>query len=59
MDNRDKAHLAAALGASRVIEIGPRHAGGPLDLLALRVERAAWIPHPRSSQVHDPGNAGS
>jgi hypothetical protein len=35
-----KSKIAEALGASRVVEVGPKTIGGPLDLLALREEFA-------------------
>lgn len=38
MRKDDKATLAEGLGASRVIEVGHRSIGGPLDMLALRHE---------------------
>lgn len=38
MRKEDKARIAEALGASRVVELDSRKAGGPLDLLALREE---------------------
>ena len=38
MDKEDKARIAEALGASRVVELGSSNAGGALDLLALREE---------------------
>jgi hypothetical protein len=38
MKNEDKARTAAALGASRAIEVARQRVGGPLDLLALREE---------------------
>ena len=38
MKKNDKAKLAEALGASRVVEVGQKSIGGPLDMLALREE---------------------
>lgn len=38
MKKDDKTQLAKALGASRVIEVGQKKIGGPLDMLALRDE---------------------
>ncbi len=38
MKKEDKSRIAEALGASRVVEVGPKTIGGPLDLLALREE---------------------
>lgn len=38
MKKEEKARIAEALGASRVVELGTRKIGGPLDLLALREE---------------------
>jgi hypothetical protein len=38
MKKEDKSKIAKALGASRVVEVGPKTIGGPLDLLALRTE---------------------
>lgn len=38
MKKEDKAKIAKALGASRVVEVGRKKIGGPLDLLALREE---------------------
>lgn len=38
MKRDDKARLAEALGASRVVEVGQKRIGGPLDVLALRKE---------------------
>ncbi len=38
MKDDDKAELAKGLGAARVVEIGQRTIGGPLDMLALREE---------------------
>lgn len=38
MRKDEKAKLAEALGASRVVEVGQRSVGGPLDLLSLRQE---------------------
>ncbi len=38
MKQEDKGKIAKALGASRVVEVGPKNIGGPLDLLALREE---------------------
>ena len=34
MKKQDKSRIAEALGASRVVEVGPKTIGGPLDLLA-------------------------
>ncbi len=38
MKKEGKARIAEALGASRVVELDSKNAGGPLDLLALREE---------------------
>jgi len=38
MKKEDRARIAAALGASRVVEVDREKIGGPLDLLALREE---------------------
>lgn len=38
MKKDDKARLARSLGASRVVEVGQKKIGGPLDMLALRQE---------------------
>ncbi len=38
MKKNDKAKLAEALGASRVVDVGQKSIGGPLDMLALREE---------------------
>ncbi len=38
MKKEDKAKLAEGLGASRVVEVGQKKIGGPLDMLALREE---------------------
>jgi hypothetical protein len=38
MKDQDKSRIAEALGASRVVELGPKTVGGPLELLALREE---------------------
>lgn len=38
MKKEDKARIAEALGASRVVEVDSKKIGGPLDLLALRDE---------------------
>lgn len=38
MKKEEKDRIAEALGASRVVEVGTKRVGGPLDLLALREE---------------------
>jgi hypothetical protein len=38
MRTEDKAKLAESLGAARVVDVGQKSIGGPLDLLALRQE---------------------
>ena len=38
MKKNDTARIAEALGAARVVEVGPKRLGGPLDMLALREE---------------------
>ncbi len=38
MKKEDKAKLAKGLGASRVVDVGQKSIGGPLDMLALRQE---------------------